>query len=78
MEGSPWLQLIPFVIIAIPIVFVTSRIMKKIGLSRWWGIVWMLPPFSIGLFIWMAYAEWPIEKDLKRLQESIAVLQAAK
>lgn len=78
MNGSPWLQFVPFAIVAIPIVFVTSRIMKKVGLSGWWGIVWMVPPLNVGLFIWMAYADWPIEKDLRRAREAVDILQAIK
>lgn len=74
MGGSPWLQLIPFAIVA-PLMWVFGRITKRMGRSAWWGVVWCIPGPNVLFLIWIAFAEWPVETEVTRLRESVAILQ---
>lgn len=39
MNGSPSLQLVPFLIV-VPLVWAITAIMHKIGYSRWLAVLW--------------------------------------
>ena len=40
-----------------------SMILKKAGLSRWWALACLFPPFSPFLFWGIALARWPDQRN---------------
>lgn len=76
-QASGLLQFIPFVIV-LPLMLIPIVVLRKMGYSGWWTILLFIPIVDIGFAIYIAAATWPLERTVKRLQESIAVLQAAK
>jgi hypothetical protein len=77
MTGSPWLQLVPFVIV-LPMIWIAARIVQKMGYSGWLVLLWMVPGVNLFFAGWLALTKWPIEREVKELRESIAVLQGAR
>ena len=66
-------------IIAIFVLFVLwvwGTIFKKMGRSRSFSVLLLIPVVNAGVMIWMAVSEWPIEKQVKELQAALAVYQA--
>jgi uncharacterized membrane protein YhdT len=48
--------------------WVLSRVAKKAGFPRWVGFAMLVPLLNIGLMIWFAFTEWPIETKLARIE----------
>ncbi len=48
--------------------FIWSRIFEKIGYSRWWGLVMLVPLVNAVALVLVAFSEWPIEAELRRLR----------
>jgi hypothetical protein len=68
--------------IAIPVVVLLAFgvlpfwcICKKAGFPAWYSLVILVPPFNIAFLFFMAFAEWPVRRQLeiasgRRLPES--------
>jgi uncharacterized membrane protein YhdT len=48
--------------------WILSRLAKKAGYPRWFGLAMLVPLLNIGLMIWFAFTEWPIETKLARIE----------
>jgi hypothetical protein len=67
MEGSVigLTALVYAVIVGIPI----AQILHRVGFSRWWIVVWFIPPFNL-VALWMfAFGEWPTEAATHQPQD---------
>lgn len=42
-------------------------IFKKAGFSKWLSLTMIVPVLGIIALFYLAFAEWPIQKELKRL-----------
>lgn len=48
-------------LILVPMILI-SIILKKAGISRWWAVLWLLPPLNlVGLWVF-AYIKWPADE----------------
>jgi ATP/ADP translocase len=65
--GLPELILIAvmILIIALP----ASRICAKAGYTAWLGVLVLVPPVSVLLLFFLAFVEWPIERQLQALRQ---------
>jgi len=43
-------------------------VMRKAGYAGWHGLLFLVPLVNIGLFVWFALTEWPIQKELRLLR----------
>jgi hypothetical protein len=64
--GIPELLII-LIIAALFIIFPWWRIFKRSGNFPALSLLMLVPLVNLGLFLWFAFAEWPIEKQLKAL-----------
>jgi len=44
------------------------KIARKAGYPPWWGLVMIVPLVNLILFFYFAFAEWPIQRELKNLK----------
>lgn len=52
---------VPFVVLFV-LGYPASRVLKRIGFSRWWVVVALIPYVNVvGLWI-LAFVKWPIER----------------
>ncbi len=49
-------------------IWIFGAIAKKAGYSRWLGFMMLVPVLNIGVLIWFAFTEWPIETAVMRLR----------
>ena len=49
-------------------IWIFGAIAKKAGYPRFMGLWMLLPIVNIGVLIWFAYTEWPIEIERARLR----------
>ncbi len=40
----------------------TARIMRRLGFSRWWVVVALIPYANVAGLWLLAFARWPVEK----------------
>lgn len=55
-----WLWML---LIAIVVVTPVWRICQRAGYSGWLGLLILLPVLNLLLLYFLAFAEWPVEKD---------------
>ena len=64
---------VPELVILFVIVFVVIvpwwKILKKSGNAPALALLMFVPLVNIGLLLWVAFAEWPIERELRALRE---------
>ena len=46
-------------------IFVWMRIVGKTGNNQWLGLLVVVPIANIGLLLWLAFSEWPLEKQAR-------------
>jgi len=49
--------------------FVIGRLVGKTGHSGWLGLLFLVPLVNVAFVLYLAFAEWPIQKELNRLRE---------
>jgi len=49
--------------------FVWWRLISKTGHPGWMALLFLIPLVNVGFVIYLAFSEWPIEQELKRLQQ---------
>ena len=57
-----WVQLLPFAIWLVIILIPAISICKRVGKTRWWAVLAIVPPF-LGLIIFLyiiAYSRWTV------------------
>jgi hypothetical protein len=57
------------VVVVILLIFgLWSQIFHKAGYSRWLALLLCVPVANLVLIIWFAFANWPVETELRRLR----------
>ena len=57
-----WVQLLPFALWLVIILIPAISICKRVGKTRWWAVLAIVPPF-LGLIIFLyiiAYSRWTV------------------
>lgn len=71
MFGSIGLpELIILVVIGVLAIWPAWRICSKAGYSGLLGIGLCVPLVNVAIWLYLAFAEWPIERELKQLKTS--------
>jgi hypothetical protein len=69
------LRLPELVLLVIPLLalylFVLARLVGKTGHSSWLGLLFLIPLVNVGFILYLAFTEWPIQKELDRLREQL-------
>lgn len=55
-------------VMAIVVVWPAGRILGKAGFAPWLGILAVIPVVNFGLFLFLAFAEWPVERGFRELR----------
>lgn len=42
--------------------YIWVRIMGKTGHNQWLGLLMLIPLVNVGILIWLAFSEWPVER----------------
>lgn len=42
--------------------FIWVRILGKTGYNQWLGLLMLIPLVNVGILIWLAFSEWPLER----------------
>lgn len=72
------IQFAPFLIVVF-LGWLFTTFTHKMGYGRAAGLLGLVPVVNLGFAIWLVFvAEWPLQAEVNRLRESVAILQAAK
>jgi len=69
MFGLGVSELIIIMIIGIVIVLPNWKIFSKAGFSGWWSLLMIVPVVNVLLEYYLAYAEWPIQREIANLRK---------
>lgn len=72
---GPTLPLLTTAILAVTLVVLTMafwKLFSKTGRSGALGLLMLVPVVNLGVMLWFAFAEWPIENELSRLKALVA------
>lgn len=69
MFGLGLPEFIIMAIIGAVIVLPNWKIFSKAGFSGWWSLLMIVPVINILLEYYLAFAEWPVHKDLANLRK---------
>ena len=69
MFGLP--ELIIIALIGIVVVLPFWKIFTKAGFSGWWSLIMLIPIISILALFYLAFAEWPIQRELNKLKNNL-------
>ena len=58
-----FIQLVPLMIVMLLLVVPTARILRRMGYSRAWAILWLIPVANIVALWALAYIKWPRDGD---------------
>ena len=64
-------------LVAIPLIFCLFvivpfwKIFSKAGLPRWLSLLMLVPFLNLLLFFYLAFSEWPIERELRTLRKEV-------
>lgn len=50
------------VIVYLGLAYLVARILGRLGFSRWWGLISLIPYLNIVGLCVLAYVKWPIER----------------
>lgn len=62
-------EFIIMAIIGVVIVLPNWKIFSKAGFSGWWSLLMIVPFINILLEYYLAFAEWPLQRELKKLKQ---------
>lgn len=58
-----WVQFVPLFGVCLIMIYPSARILKRVGISRWYALL-MIFPFFWFISIWIfAFLPWPAMKD---------------
>lgn len=69
MFGLGFPEFIIIVVIGVVIVVPNWKIFSKAGFSGWWSLLMIVPFINILLEYYLAFAEWPLQRELKKLRD---------
>ncbi len=58
-----------FIVYGLLIVLPYWMIFSKAGFSRWLSLTQLVPLLNIIVLFYLAFAEWPIQRELNRMKE---------
>jgi uncharacterized membrane protein YhaH (DUF805 family) len=70
MFGIGLAELIIIVIIGLVIIVPFWKIFSKTGYSGWLSLTQLVPFLNIIVLFYVAFAEWPIQKELSKLKQN--------
>lgn len=62
MAGLGLIPLIIALVVFVFMLFCYGKIFSKAGYSGWLALLMLVPLVNIVLFIWFAFADWPVAK----------------
>jgi uncharacterized membrane protein YhaH (DUF805 family) len=71
MFGIGLPELIIIAVIGIVIVLPFWKILTKAGFSGWWSLIMLIPIIGILTLFYLAFAEWPIQRELNKLKNNL-------
>ena len=64
--GLPELMLILTILsLSLVVIWPAWRILTKAGFPGWFGIAAAIPMVNVALLVYVAFTEWPIERELR-------------
>ncbi len=69
MIGLGMPELLIIAIIGIIIVLPNWKVFSKAGFSGWWSLLMIVPIMNVLLEYYLAFAEWPIHRELLILRK---------
>lgn len=66
------LELLVILFIGVFFLVLPIRVLQKAGLSPWFALLFLVPYLNIIAMLWIAFAKWPIEKELQALRAQVA------
>jgi len=67
--GLPELLVLLVVMVALVVVF--GMIFSKAGFSGWLGLLMLIPLVNLCAALFLAFAEWPVHRELNQLKEQL-------
>jgi hypothetical protein len=61
--------------VAVIAVWTTMTIVEKTGNNQLLGLLAFVPVVNVGLVVWLAFSEWPVHTEMKRLKVELATLR---
>jgi uncharacterized membrane protein YhaH (DUF805 family) len=71
MFGIGLPELIIIAVIGIVVVLPFWKILTKAGFSGWWSLIMLIPIIGILTLFYLAFAEWPIQRELNKLKNNL-------
>lgn len=68
-------SLILFGVTLVVLAIVFWKVFERTGRSGVLGLLMLVPIVNLGVMLWLAFAEWPIEREIGRLKAHLAALQ---
>lgn len=69
--GSPEIAIVGFVL-AVVIAAVWWQIFSKAGHGGWMGLLMLIPVVNLIMLLFLAFSDWPVRKELRRLRDAKA------
>jgi hypothetical protein len=69
MFGLGVQELLLLVIIGLFVILPYWKIFSKAGFSGWWSLTLIIPILNFVILFYLAFAEWPVHRELRRLQQ---------
>ena len=64
--GMP--ELMVLIVVTLILILPAWRIFAKAGFSGWMGVGICIPVVNVGLWFFLAFVEWPLERELRQLK----------
>ena len=65
-SGLPEMVLVfSILVLGLLVVWPAWRILSRVGLPAWMGLFAIIPYVNVGLLFYVAFTEWPIDRDLR-------------
>ncbi len=74
LGGAVGLALLGITLIVLVIVF--WRIFSRVGRPGALSLLMMVPVVNLGVLLWFAFAQWPLDAEVARLRTALAVKAA--
>ena len=68
--GTP--ELIVILVVTLVLILPAWKIFAKAGFPGWLGLGICIPVVNIGLWFFLAFAEWPLQQELRHLKDNRA------
>jgi hypothetical protein len=69
MFGLGVQELLLLVIIGLLVILPYWKIFSKAGFSGWWSLTLIVPILNFIMLFYLAFAEWPVHRELRRLKQ---------